>query len=91
MILKSFTAQVYVCFMDNVMIYFQACHFDPLLDDSVMFAKKLSKLGNSVTLKVFDNLPHGFLSFSDASPEARQASMFCVERIKQVLNPHEKF
>ncbi|KAL4228425.1 hypothetical protein ACF0H5_011472 [Mactra antiquata] len=72
-------------------VHLTACHFDPLLDDSVMFAKKLSKLGAPVTLKVFDNLPHGFLCFSDASVEARNASMFCIEKIQSVLCPVEKF
>ncbi|XP_053409256.1 hormone-sensitive lipase-like [Mercenaria mercenaria] len=72
-------------------VHLTACHFDPLLDDSVMFAKKLSKLGRSVSLKVFDNLPHGFLSFSDASVEARQASNFCCDKIKEVLENTTKF
>nr|CAD7570308.1 unnamed protein product [Timema californicum] len=37
---------------------------DPCLDDCVMFARKLKRLGNCVTLDVLDGLPHGFLSFS---------------------------
>lgn len=72
-------------------VHLTACHFDPLLDDSVMFAKKLAGLGKSVSLKVFDNLPHGFLCFSDASVEARQATNFCMEKIKEVLQVKEKF
>lgn len=64
---------------------FQACHFDPLLDDSVTFAKKLKKLNKPVTLKVYDSLPHGFLNFFDASSEARHATYGCLESIKSVL------
>lgn len=74
-----------------IFLILQACHFDPLLDDSIMFAKKLSGLGKPVTLKVFDNLPHGFLSFSDASVEARHASNFCCDKIREVLEITTKF
>jgi hormone-sensitive lipase len=74
-----------------MLLILQACHFDPLLDDSIMFAKKLNRLGRSVSLKVFDNLPHGFLSFSDASVEARQASNFCCDKIQEVLETTIKF
>ena len=49
----------------NILIYFsfQACHLDPMLDDSIMFAKKLDSLNKDVTLDVIDDLPHGFLNF----------------------------
>jgi hormone-sensitive lipase len=36
---------------------------DPFLDDCVMFAKKLKKLGVAVSLDILDGLPHGFLNF----------------------------
>jgi hormone-sensitive lipase len=36
---------------------------DPFLDDCVMFAKKLKKLGVVVSLDILDGLPHGFLNF----------------------------
>ena len=42
---------------------FQSAEFDPCLDDCVMFAKKLRKVGNKVTLDVVKGLPHGFLNF----------------------------
>ena len=64
----------------------QACHFDPLLDDSIMFAKKLSKLGKNVDLSIVDHLPHGFLSLSDTSVEAKKAASLCLEKIMKVLN-----
>lgn len=42
---------------------FQTVEFDPCLDDSVMFARKLRSLGNKVTLDILPGLPHGFLNF----------------------------
>ena len=50
-----------------------------------MFARKLRSLGKYVDLHIVDNLPHGFLNFSDASPEAKQASKYCLNKIKEVL------
>ncbi|CAG2199969.1 HSL [Mytilus edulis] len=43
-----------------------ACHLDPLLDDSVSFAKKRD-LNKKVDLHLIDDLPHGFLNFSMVS------------------------
>jgi acetyl esterase/lipase len=45
-------------------ITLQSVQLDPCLDDCVMFAKKLKKLGVSVSLDVVGGLPHGFLNFS---------------------------
>lgn len=58
---------------------------DPCLDDCVMFAKKLRKLGVVVSLDVIDGLPHGFLNFSQLSKEARSGSNQCVKRIQELL------
>ncbi|KAJ8035503.1 Hormone-sensitive lipase [Holothuria leucospilota] len=62
-----------------------ACSLDPLLDDSIMFAKKLHRLNKHVQLDVIDRLPHGFLNFSPISTECKAASMRCVRHIMQVL------
>nr|CAD7441136.1 unnamed protein product [Timema bartmani] len=59
---------------------------DPCLDDCVMFARKLKRLGICVTLDVLDGLPHGFLSFSAFSKEAHSGSMLCVKRIQELIN-----
>ncbi|WAR05478.1 LIPS-like protein [Mya arenaria] len=67
-------------------VHLAACHFDPLLDDSVTFAKKLKSLGKPVNLKVYDSLPHGFFNFSSSSTEAKQATDACLECMKRVLN-----
>ncbi|CAG9788363.1 unnamed protein product [Diatraea saccharalis] len=64
-------------------------HLDPCLDDCVMFAKKLKKLGNVVGIDVLEGLPHGFLNFSLMAKEANEGSKLCVERIKQLLDVDE--
>lgn len=56
-----------------------------MLDDSVMFAKRLQNVGQSVTLCVIDDLPHGFLSLSQLSRETREAANICMERIRDVF------
>ncbi|CAF4875604.1 unnamed protein product [Pieris macdunnoughi] len=61
-------------------------HMDPCLDDCVMFAKKLKRLGNEVEIDVVEGLPHGFLNLSLMAKEANDASLQCIERIKQLLD-----
>lgn len=63
----------------------QACALDPMLDDSVMFARRLRGLGKPVTLRVVEDLPHGFLSLAALCRETRHAAALCVERIRLVL------
>ncbi|KAI1886279.1 hypothetical protein AGOR_G00212370 [Albula goreensis] len=62
-----------------------ACALDPMLDDSVMFAKRLRNVDQPVTLCVVEDLPHGFLSLSQLSRETREAANVCVERIREVF------
>ncbi|XP_075696394.1 hormone-sensitive lipase isoform X2 [Rhinoderma darwinii] len=66
-------------------VHIVACALDPMLDDSVMFAKRLRSLNRPVTLKVIEDLPHGFLSLSQLSQETRNATNVCVQRIRQIL------
>ncbi|XP_007232502.1 hormone-sensitive lipase isoform X1 [Astyanax mexicanus] len=66
-------------------IHIVACALDPMLDDSVMFAKRLRNVEQPVTLCVVDDLPHGFLSLSQLSKETREASNVCMERIREVF------
>ncbi|XP_074652291.1 hormone-sensitive lipase-like [Tubulanus polymorphus] len=58
---------------------------DSLLDDSVMFAKRLQRIGNDVGLTVVKDLPHGFLNFVLISKEAKSASDVCVAKLRQLL------
>ncbi|XP_058530044.1 hormone-sensitive lipase isoform X2 [Ochotona princeps] len=66
-------------------VHIVACALDPMLDDSVMFARRLRCLGQPVTLRVVEDLPHGFLSLAALCRETRQAAELCVERIRLVL------
>ncbi|XP_059939391.1 hormone-sensitive lipase isoform X4 [Mesoplodon densirostris] len=68
-------------------VHIVACALDPMLDDSVMFARRLRSLRQPVTLRVVEDLPHGFLSLAALCQETRQAAALCVERIRLVLNP----
>ena len=70
--------------------WLQACHLDPLLDDSVMFTRRLRSLGKSVDLLLLDDLPHGFLNFSLASRDARHASDLCVGKLRHLLHLDEQ-
>jgi acetyl esterase/lipase len=44
---------------------------DPLLDDSIYFAKRLWQVGRPVRLKVFDGFPHGFLNLASVPSKFR--------------------
>lgn len=61
-----------------------------MLDDSVMFARRLRALGQPVTLRVVQDLPHGFLSLSQLCRETRQASALCTELIREILLPQDE-
>lgn len=68
-------------------VHIVACALDPMLDDSVMFARRLRSLDKLVTLRVVEDLPHGFLSLAALCRETRQAAALCVERIRLILTP----
>lgn len=51
----------------NWCVLFQSVVLDPCLDDCVMFAKRLKKLNNPVSLDILPGLPHGFLNFASVS------------------------
>ncbi|XP_060948937.1 lipase, hormone-sensitive a isoform X2 [Limanda limanda] len=66
-------------------VYIVASALDALLDDSVMFAKKLRDMGQPVSLTVVEDLPHGFLSLSQLAKETEVASEICIERIRLIF------
>ncbi|KAG8186027.1 hypothetical protein JTE90_004447 [Oedothorax gibbosus] len=66
-------------------VYFVSLNFDPCLDDSIAFAKRLRSLNRHVILDVLDGLPHGFLNFLPFSQEAHNGSNHCVRRLKEVM------
>ena len=69
----------------KTVLVFQVSHLDPLLDDSIQFAKKLRDLGKEVHIDCVEDLPHGFLNFILTSAEAKQASDICVQKIQEIL------
>ncbi|CAL9690760.1 unnamed protein product [Knipowitschia caucasica] len=66
-------------------VHIVASALDALLDDSVMFAKKLRAMGQPVTLTVVEDLPHGFLSLSQLTKETEVAAGVCMQKIRQVF------
>lgn len=68
-------------------VHIVACALDPMLDDSVMFARRLRELGRTVTLRIVQDLPHGFLSLSQLCRETRQAAALCSRVIRDILLP----
>ena len=58
---------------------------DPLLDESVVFARRLKQLGRPVTFDVMESLPHGFLNFVLVSKLCRDASDRCQKRILDII------
>ncbi|XP_053867247.1 hormone-sensitive lipase isoform X1 [Malaclemys terrapin pileata] len=70
-------------------VHIVACALDPMLDDSVMFARRLRELGRPVTLRIVQDLPHGFLSLSQLCRETRQAAALCTRVIREILLPPE--
>ncbi|XP_068189171.1 lipase, hormone-sensitive a isoform X2 [Antennarius striatus] len=66
-------------------VYIVASALDALLDDSVMFARKLRDMGQPVDLTVVQDLPHGFLSLSQLTRETEVASTICVEQIRKIF------
>ncbi|CAG5135195.1 unnamed protein product, partial [Candidula unifasciata] len=70
---------------DLPLVSIVACHLDPLLDDSIMFARRLHNLQVSVNLHLVDDLPHGFLNFALMSVEAKQAADLCGRQLLEML------
>ncbi|TRY96378.1 hypothetical protein DNTS_029313 [Danionella cerebrum] len=66
-------------------VHIVASALDALLDDSVMFAKKLRNMKQPVTLNVIEDLPHGFLSLFQFSKETQEAADVCAGWIREVL------
>lgn len=63
-----------------------ACEFDPLLDDSVAFARRLKALAVPVSLRLWPLLPHGFLSLR-GDPGLQAAQAHYTECLRQCLQP----
>ncbi|XP_065189648.1 uncharacterized protein LOC135820250 isoform X2 [Sycon ciliatum] len=64
--------------------------FDPLLDDSIVMARRLHALGKDVTLHPFDGISHGFLNFHAVSRLAQQATDVCIELMDAAIKQHDQ-
>uniref|UniRef100_A0A8C4T5F8 Hormone-sensitive lipase n=1 Tax=Erpetoichthys calabaricus TaxID=27687 RepID=A0A8C4T5F8_ERPCA len=67
-------------------VHIVACSLDPLLDDSVMFAKRLRAIGQPVTLSIVEGLPHGFIGLAKFSKEVKDSAKICLDRMREVLH-----
>uniref|UniRef100_H3CD27 Hormone-sensitive lipase n=1 Tax=Tetraodon nigroviridis TaxID=99883 RepID=H3CD27_TETNG len=65
-------------------LHIVASALDALLDDSVMFAKKLRDMGQPVS-DGGGGSPHGFLSLSQLAKETEVASSVCVEQLRAIF------
>ena len=58
-------------------VYLMAAELDPLLDDSVVFAKRLERLGCEVHYTVVPGVSHGFLNLAVATSETSPTNAAC--------------
>ena len=67
-------------------IYIYASALDPLLDDSVEFAKKLRAIDHPVHLSISQSLPHGFLSLALSQKSGPgEANELFMQYLRQAL------
>ncbi|XP_069033144.1 lipase, hormone-sensitive a isoform X1 [Embiotoca jacksoni] len=66
-------------------VHIVASALDALLDDSVMFAKKLRAMGQPVSLTVVEDLPHGFLSLYQLAKDTEVAAEICVAQLREIF------
>jgi len=60
--------------------------FDPLRDEGEVYADRLKAAGVSTFLKRYDGLIHGFISFTDALPAARDSVKLISDKLQQAFN-----
>jgi hormone-sensitive lipase len=70
---------------------FQGCHLDPLLDDSITFARHLQLLSVEHHLVIINDLTHGFLNFYNSNNDCKRASDRIMSDIAKRYNINEQF
>ena len=70
---------------------FQACHLDPLLDDSITFARHLRSLSIDHHLVMIQNLPHGFLNFYNANHYSKRTTDHLLYDLARKYNINQLF
>jgi len=61
--------------------------YDPLRDEGVQYAHKLSEAGNRAALVNFERQIHGFITMGRVIDEANVAVEVCAGRLRDALNP----
>ena len=64
---------------------------DPLLDDSIEYARRLEQAGVPVEMRVYPGMFHGFWRMAGVLAEARQALNLAGERMRQVMASWPQF
>ena len=68
-------------------VYLCVGDFDPLLDESIVYARRLKKLGKLVKFKIYEGMPHGYLSIADKNvPEANVTIRDAGNWISQIVS-----
>lgn len=67
------------------MLYLVAVELDPLLDDTIDFARRLKRLGCRFKIHLVQGLPHGFLSFKDLDAKTLAAHDHCLRWAQEAL------
>ena len=60
--------------------------YDPLRDEGLQYAHKLSEAGNRATLVNFERQIHGFITMGRVIDEANVAVQLCAAQLKQALS-----
>ena len=60
--------------------------YDPLRDEGLQYAHKLSAAGNRATLVNFERQIHGFITMGRVIDEANTAVQLCASQLSQALN-----
>jgi acetyl esterase/lipase len=75
---------------DEMLMKFPSMSFvcptlDPCLDENLEFAKRLNRLGVSVSVRILENLSHAFLNFAHVSDDCRRGMTIFIEEIQKSI------
>ncbi len=63
--------------------------YDPLRDEGLMYAQRLSEAGNRASLICFERQIHGFVLMGKVIDEANTAVAICAAQLARALNPRQ--
>ncbi len=61
--------------------------YDPLRDEGLQYAQKLTEAGNTASLVNFERQIHGFITMGKVIDEANVAVQLCASQLRQALRP----